>query len=502
MATELQIKRALREELRGAIRKVHYAPDGCNMAIGCTTFMRKVYVHFNNTVTETYRLYEFDPEAESWRAVRDVNYWDLGVVSYCPQAPLKVALFYSDGKYFDGEAWRDTPEGVPVAPREVDRENGVAYGTVGTTIKYCDDLDRMLDSGAWKDDVDAKDLFPNLHYVGCIMRVGSTVFATAGERVQTPAEVAKRNAPGDWTVKKYRDLWRPLSPLTEDVAGGAPLGSSFPNSRTFRLGGTDEEVGLINAFDGHIYFLTADGKLKRVLETRRMHPAKVYDVRYYRAPTYYGGGIWAGWGCLVGDYAVFHAPGGGTGRGSTIDLWMFDGMQFYRVASLPMHARGMTYCDGRLYLACHMHCEVDASPELQHLTRAFLVELELDVLERRELPPRTLRVWDGYSIGTDGLYSDDEYVDADGYYHPATEILTLGYERKAIYLVSDQDGTLDVEIDPDLRGDWKAFDSVSVTANKLCAYMTTHPFARMRFKFTPSATAKVYAWVNLEGGCA
>lgn len=84
------------------------------------------------------------------------------------------------------------------------------------------------------------------------------------------------------------------------------------------------------------------------------------------------------------------------------------------------------------------------------------------------------------------------------YYYPATEILTLGYDKKTIYLISDQNGTLDIEVDPDLRGNWQTYDSISVTANTLATYIATGNFARMRFKFTPSATATVSAWVDLE----
>ena len=71
------------------------------------------------------------------------------------------------------------------------------------------------------------------------------------------------------------------------------------------------------------------------------------------------------------------------------------------------------------------------------------------------------------------------------------ELPALGFTHKTFYFLSDADGTLTVEVkEPD--GEWREYDSVSITANKLEQY--TPPAQAVAFRLRFSASATVTAW--------
>jgi len=67
-----------------------------------------------------------------------------------------------------------------------------------------------------------------------------------------------------------------------------------------------------------------------------------------------------------------------------------------------------------------------------------------------------------------------------------------------IFFFSDQDGTLDIEVDPiNISGasDYRGFDTgLSVSANTLFKYQTSYRYRRLRLTFTPTAEATVSAF--------
>jgi len=109
-------------------------------------------------------------------------------------------------------------------------------------------------------------------------------------------------------------------------------------------------------------------------------------------------------------------------------------------------------------------------------------------VDPRALMPSTYElywdIWVNETITTDGATS--------------TPITTDWPCDTTIYLFSDQDGTLDIEVDPiNISGasDFRGFDTgLSVSANTLFKYQTSYRYRRLRLTFTPTAEATVSAF--------
>ena len=94
-------------------------------------------------------------------------------------------------------------------------------------------------------------------------------------------------------------------------------------------------------------------------------------------------------------------------------------------------------------------------------------------------PPRAFRLYQadseslmvGASIDTGSLTS-----------HP---VPIYGRRSKTFYFMADQAGTLDIEI-LTLSDNWRTYDSVSISANKLLVYPMTGDAVLARLTFTPS----------------
>ena len=76
----------------------------------------------------------------------------------------------------------------------------------------------------------------------------------------------------------------------------------------------------------------------------------------------------------------------------------------------------------------------------------------------------------GYSVGSGSVTT-----------HP---IPVHGYRDKSIYFMTDKDGTLSIEV-LTLGGNWREYDIVNVTANKLLVYKLTGDVALLRLVYTP-----------------
>jgi len=105
-----------------------------------------------------------------------------------------------------------------------------------------------------------------------------------------------------------------------------------------------------------------------------------------------------------------------------------------------------------------------------------------------ELPkyaPRPIKLWDGETVPDTG---------------DTTEALACkGWERKSCFLKSDQGGTMTIQVDIDGDGNFEDFDSVTVTADTLESYLTTHDIQFIRINFVPEAEATVDAYIQLGG---
>jgi hypothetical protein len=79
------------------------------------------------------------------------------------------------------------------------------------------------------------------------------------------------------------------------------------------------------------------------------------------------------------------------------------------------------------------------------------------------------------------------------------DIPCTNFRKKTIYLLSDQNGTLTIYVDPDKSGTYRAFLSgIIITANTMYSTMTEYGMAYMRLNFVPSAQATVNAYVVTE----
>jgi len=152
---------------------------------------------------------------------------------------------------------------------------------------------------------------------------------------------------------------------------------------------------------------------------------------------------------------------------------------YSQLVAIPFHRSGYRapsaeVYNGRLYL-CH-EGPIALEP------RAASV-WEFDELPTRPVPAH-YRLW------------TDETVPVAGSRTLAPP--TVG-GRKTFYLLSDQDGTVEIEVDIDGGGlgAYQTFDTDTVTANKLWRYTTLDEFCWARLHFTPSAEATVQAWLSV-----
>jgi len=106
------------------------------------------------------------------------------------------------------------------------------------------------------------------------------------------------------------------------------------------------------------------------------------------------------------------------------------------------------------------------------------------LLDIRKFQPPPLQLWENETVAATGEYT--RKVPA----HP--------YSAKTFYLISDQDGTVDIQVDLG-DGVWRDWlTGLSVTANTLWSRQTTYDAQFMRLFFNPAAEATVSAWAVLR----
>jgi hypothetical protein len=87
-----------------------------------------------------------------------------------------------------------------------------------------------------------------------------------------------------------------------------------------------------------------------------------------------------------------------------------------------------------------------------------------------------------YVLNTDTTLAGYSISSGSATSHP---VPTSGYSSKTLYFMADQAGTLNIEVYT-LTGNWRTYDSVSVSANTLVKYRITDPAVLARVTFTPS----------------
>lgn len=79
------------------------------------------------------------------------------------------------------------------------------------------------------------------------------------------------------------------------------------------------------------------------------------------------------------------------------------------------------------------------------------------------------------------------------------DVPCTNYKNKTVYLLSDQSGILNIYVDPDKSGIYRAFLlGIVITANTAYSMMTEYGMAYMRLNFVPAVQATVNAYVVTE----
>jgi hypothetical protein len=109
----------------------------------------------------------------------------------------------------------------------------------------------------------------------------------------------------------------------------------------------------------------------------------------------------------------------------------------------------------------------------------YLSPADFRVMSGDPLPPRAYLLYltgtntklAGYSISSGSVIS-----------HP---IPTYGYEKKTLYFMVNQPGTLEVQVYT-ISGNWRTYESISISANTLLIYSIDNVVVLTRVVFTPS----------------
>jgi len=101
------------------------------------------------------------------------------------------------------------------------------------------------------------------------------------------------------------------------------------------------------------------------------------------------------------------------------------------------------------------------------------------VSEGQALPPRVFRLYDA---GTTDLFAGLTIAAGSETSHP---VPVFGYPGKTLRFQADQAGTLDIEVLMQ-TGNWRTYDSVTVSADKLLSYIMDGQAVLVRATFTPS----------------
>ena len=124
--------------------------------------------------------------------------------------------------------------------------------------------------------------------------------------------------------------------------------------------------------------------------------------------------------------------------------------------------------------------ELHARPVANEDKVAPIAPFDFRVAEGHEVEPLALPL---YIEDTDTKLAGYTVESGSATSHPFP---IFGYARKSIYFMADQAGTLSIEVYT-TAGNWREYDSVSVTANSLAVYNMVGEALLARVAFTPDA---------------
>jgi len=200
--------------------------------------------------------------------------------------------------------------------------------------------------------------------------------------------------------------------------------------------------------------------------------------------------FWAYDVMLIGTASEFGEAGKLRASGRIL---AFDGVRLWEVLTLPSIgvSRIAPYA-GTVYFGTLWETE----PTLARYEgrRVGIYRLDpKDFVYPLRLPPRTHYFYDS----SDLVKVKDKTIGVGGF--TSCPIPIIGFRSRTVYLLSDQGGTIDIEIDQFGDGDWQTYiSSDTVTANTLYRASITGDAAYLRISFTPSAEAAVTAKLVLS----
>ena len=115
-----------------------------------------------------------------------------------------------------------------------------------------------------------------------------------------------------------------------------------------------------------------------------------------------------------------------------------------------------------------------------------LIDLTPHDVSLFESDPNPPKVYPLYETGTDNPFAGKEIESGELVSHP---VPVLGYENKTIYFMADKDSTsggLVIEVLTQ-AGNWRVYDSLTYTANKLLVYKMTGDAILVRVRYTPAS---------------
>jgi len=205
---------------------------------------------------------------------------------------------------------------------------------------------------------------------------------------------------------------------------------------------------------------------------------------------------------IVVEGWLFLVVGSGSLTQSGGELWLWDGLQFYRVLTLPFRITSVELFLGQLWVGGNTAtmamspwtAEGTLSDTQRRYTSnwGYLVSLPLDILNQKELPPQRRRVWVDEPVSAGATV----YSDSDG----GALIPSFGYERKTVFVYNTEGCTLDIELDPDGSGTYYSYiTGAAVDAATPYWAEIEHDAAFVRLKLIQGASdGEVHAVVNLS----
>ncbi len=368
---------------------------------------------------------------------------------------------------FNGSTWsfHRIPAGGTILSFAIyDNENRVylyaAPSPAGSQGVVC----YSTDGRTWVQDAGFNNVDTPTTRIGCsIVQYGDNLYVFESWNVAAPMDIF-RKAAGVWTTwHTYADLYGINQ--WETACGRQTYRTPFPF--------TDKYFVLLGSHQNEAYIFDGSKLLKFYEGFRPAMLARNHMPKF-----------------IMTEAGMFMVVGKSSGDMGSGELWLWDGMQLWKILETPFRLNTVEFYKGRLYAngnttsimanpgAATLRTANSSALQASH-NQGFVVSLPFDVLNHKELPPLQRRAWVDKAItAADTLYTDD-----DG----GVMIPCLGYKRKTIYIKDTTTATLTVEVDPDGLGNWEIFyvggaPTTALAANTILRIFTDEGFTFLRLK--------------------